>query len=964
VRPRERLKRTLEVIVKNLASLFVLVTALLFAGDSLPWEGAIVFDDWVRVDDAPGLSGHPADHPQTIMDENWVLYTVWADDRDNNERYEVYFATSTDTGRSWSTPNLNLSQSPSPYYVFPWLTVDPNGLSVVWQEWRGNSWQVIITRSVDRGMTWTAPVRVPGITVDNDFRSGINFGPQPKLATDSRSNPDTTFLYLVWADNATGAIQIKLARSTDSAASFTDLGIVDRNLDNVNRNPFITVDDRGWVHCAWARGTGGSNQDPHPWIGYNRSQDRGGTFLAQDIIVNDDRTGVYRGNPSMTFDPASEDIMVSWEDSRRAGGNVNPDIWFSRIHRDSLGSAPNQRVNWWAPDTGLKYDNFKPVVRMDPEGVMVAAWHDDPERDGSYGIHLAAYTDTSHRFSNSRSLIQTFTGTSGANFGNGFYAPSLFVRALVDTVEADTITHFFVVWQDLSEDSLGGNIYSVHGRVVLIRGDLDVDNDSLDVENDTLNLGPRLPGETAPYLQALFLLANTDTSYNPDPEDGPSLSPVDSLRFSGTLSCSRGTLDSILIRMPGALEVGHTAVCTLSVHVPPGTPDGDYFGIITIEGEDERGVTVQETFGALAQVLGDLDVDNDSLGVKNDTLELRPNPPDTGYVPYARGVFLLANTSASYNPDPEDGPSRSRITSLRGRGSLSGPRGTLDSIILAMPGALEAGQTAACTLSVWVSAGTPDGDYSGVILVEGEDAMGVTIQETFNALVRILGDLDVDNDSLRVQADTIDLWTQPAGPVYSPYAKAEFMLANTSASYNPDPEDGPSRSRIDFLEYTATVTSPSSEFDSIYVLNLPSSLDRGQSVVCTLALVVPIGTPLGEFAGNVLIQGRDSFGFVIQERFGLRVNGPEPRLSLDSLRVAPIPYKPYRNPDHRGIHFQGLTRNARVFIYDASGHSVWSATEDGDGHVVWDAEVASGLYLYLVVSESGETKKGRLSVIR
>ena len=28
------------------------------AQDSLPWQGAIVFDDPVRVDDAPGLAGH------------------------------------------------------------------------------------------------------------------------------------------------------------------------------------------------------------------------------------------------------------------------------------------------------------------------------------------------------------------------------------------------------------------------------------------------------------------------------------------------------------------------------------------------------------------------------------------------------------------------------------------------------------------------------------------------------------------------------------------------------------------------------------------------------------------------------------------------------------------------------------------------------------------------------------------
>jgi len=951
-----------EVTMRKLVIALALLAAMAFGGDSLPWRGALVFEDWVRVDDALGVN-HASDHPQTIMDDNWLLYSVWEDDRDNNGEFEVYFARSLDTARTWSA-NQNLSSSPTAYYAFPWLAVDRAGLYVVWQSWRGNNWRLYITRSTDQGSTWSTPTQVPGITVVNDFHSGINFGPQPKLAVDSRSNPDTTFLYLMWADNASGNIQVKLARSTDFGANFTDLGVVDRNPDNVNRNPYIVADDAGTVHCAWARGTGGTNQDPHPWIGYNRSTDRGATFMSSDLIANDDVTGVYRGNPSMTCNSSTGDILISWEDSRRAGGNGNPDIWFSRLRPDSLAFAPNQRVNWWAQDTGARYDNFKPVVRMDPNGIMVAAWHDDPERDGSYGIHLAAYSDTAGRFSTSHSLIQTYTGRDGGNFGNAFYSPSLFVRASIDTVEPDTVTNFYLVWQDFREDSLGGNIYSVRGKVVDIEGDIDVDNDSLDVANDTLKLGPRLPGTVGQYLEGLFMLANTSTTYNPDTWDGPSTSRLGSLRFYGTLSCPRGTLDSILMTMPASLEQGRALECTLSVFVPLGTPDGDYTGVITIEGEDANGATITETFNVMAQILGDLDVDNDSLGVKNDTCELRPNPPGTAYEPYARGVFLLACTSPEYNPDTADGPSRSYVRSIRCSGALTGLRGVLDSIVTAMPESLDVGQTAACTLSVYVPAGTPDGDYSGVILVEGEDAMGITIQERFNALVRILGDLDVDNDSLRVHADTIDLWTQPAGPVYCPYAKAEFVLANTSVSYNPDVEDGPSRSRLDYLTYKASVSNPDAGFDSIYVLNLPQTLLQGQAMVCTLALVVPVGTPLGDFRGNVLIEARDSFGFKMQERFGLRVNGPRPRQSLDSLRVAPNPFKPNRNIDHKAVHFQGLTAGAKVLVYDLAGHCVWTETEHGDGHLAWDAPVASGLYLYLVKSPDGAARKGRLSVIR
>ena len=672
---------------------FFLIGAFIFfarAQDSLPWKGTIVFDDWVRVDDAPGTSGHPAYYPQTIMDDDLILYSVWADDRDNDDNYEIYFALTADTAQTWTTPNIDLSQSPLINDLYPWLCVDSTNLYVVWQSWRNGTWKIFFTKSSDGGTTWSAPDTVPGILVTNAFNSNINFGPQPKITVDSKSNTDTTFLYLLWADNATGLIQIQLARSIDLGQSFVDFGIVDNNLTNVNRNPYIVVDDSGWVHCAWARGTGGSNQDPHPWIGYNRSQDRGNTFLPTDLIANDDSGGVYRGNPSLTYNASNGNVLISWEDSRRAGGNANPDIWFSRIHSDSLSFMPNQRVNWWGPDTSIRYDNFKSVIMMDPEGIMVAAWHDDPDTN-IYGIHIAAYSDTIGRFSNSQSLISTFTGTSGASFGNDFYPPSLFVTLI------DTITNFFLVWQDYYEDSLGGNIYSVRGWVVESMADLDVDNDSLDVVNDTMNL---------------------------------------------------------------------------------------------------------------------------------------------------------------------------RI--------------------------------------------------------------------------------------------------QPAGPAYSPYAKGPFILTNTDDLYNPDPEDGPSSSPVDSFSYSGVLSGPGGNIDSIFVLGLPYTMSIGQISVCTLAVVIPVNMTEGIYTGLVTIEGRDSLGGLVQESFAVTVQGPRPRGSLDSLRVVPIPFKPHSDPAHDAIHFQGLTANATVKVYDLSGVLVFGpeTDNDGDGHLAWDAEVASGIYIYLVTTTDGEVKKGKLSIIR
>jgi hypothetical protein len=504
-------------------------------------------------------------------------------------------------------------------------------------------------------------------------------------------------------------------------------------------------------------------------------------------------------------------------------------------------------------------------------------------------------------------------------------------------------------------------------------GDLDIDNDSLDITSDTMHLRKWTThyGDSLECARGEFILANTSAAYNPDPADGPSISPVDSLSVTGTLTGPGGTIDSIVIlNLPGMLAQGQSLVCTLAAYVPVGLPEGDYTGTIIVSGKDTEHLLVQDSCCVLVRKLGDLDVDNDSLSVVADTMRLSGGR--------SLGEFVLANTSPSYNPDTADGPSLSPVDSVRFTGSLSGPGGTLDSILIPnLPASLAVGQAVTCSLRVYVPPGAEGGDYSGTITISGRDTTGYVTEDMFHIrLTKQAGDLDVDGDTLDLSNDTMDLQTQPAGPVYSPYAKAEFMLVNTSSEYNPDAGDGPSRSTLRDLKVEARigtakdakstkVRTQAAATDSVYVPNLPESLAAGQAVECTLALVIPVGESLQSCSGPVIISAYDTLGYQVQDSFYLVVRGPQPRQSLDSLRVAPIPFKPNQNPEHDAIHFQGLSAGARVTVYDASGQTVWSAVENGDGHLKWDANVASGIYAYLVVSADGKSSKvGKLSVIR
>jgi hypothetical protein len=534
-----------------------------------------------------------------------------------------------------------------------------------------------------------------------------------------------------------------------------------------------------------------------------------------------------------------------------------------------------------------------------------------------------------------------------------------------------------VAFYDLNGQSLalGGRYLLVGGTNSLSilqfyqPGDLDIDTDSLDIVADTLRLV-----DSVSSTRGEFVLANTSASYNPDTTDGPSRSVLDSLTCVGSLVGPGDTIDSITIpNLPSYLIPGQSVVCTLTVHLPRILRNGDYTGSVTIVSTDTAHLIVEDSFYVFLTInreLGDVDVDKDSLDVSADTIRLRPrlevSGPPPVYTKYALGEFALTNTSTRKNPDTLDGPSRSPLESLHCTGALVGPGGTIDSVlILNPPASLALGRTVVCTLAAYVPPGFRVGDYTGSIRIAGTDTAGFEVEDSFYAIVGKLGDLDVAGDSLGVVNDTIDLHAQPAGPVYSPYAKAEFMLVNASSTYNPDTSDGPSRSLLREFEVEAKVEGQNGSIDSVYVLNLPESLAVGQAVECTLALVIPVGESLQNCSGPVIISAYDTLGYQVQDSFFLVVRGPQPRQNLDSLRVAPIPFKPNQNPEHDAIHFQGLTAGARVTVYDASGQTVWTATEHGDGHLEWDARVASGIYVYLVVSADGQSSKvGKLSVIR
>ena len=551
--------------IKKLLWVLLLFPAMALA-QGISWGNRI------RVDDAPDPAPHSAIHPYTIIDDSLQVYSVWEDDRDNNGKHSIYFSRSSDPWNLFTSHYQVIGDSLDNAY--PWMVKGSAGtLYIVWQALYSsdNFWRLYISRSTDGGTTFSAPDTVKGISVRNNENTAVNFGPLPHIAVDPRDS----ILYIVWA-NATGSdpTRIKCAKSTDKGATF--YGSIDVNTDITKeaKHPAIATDDSGRVFVAYEQSTSGTGtNDMHPMICFNQSINYAGSFMALQDTVNDNFvSSARRLNPSITRQPGR--CLVIWEDSRLSTVDYSkPDLFFSQKYDTGAAFTANALVSKGCGDY-----NYRPRIDIDKtNGNLVVAWHSSIPGDSTkFELRMAAYSDTTDSFGLSYKMFDTYTGKDAANFGNAFYPPALAITNI------DSVTNFFLAWQDLAEDT-AGNIYFRHGHVITSQVDLDIFPDLLDARGDSLDFGV-LPAGPA-YVSRSFRLVNTRDSLNPDPLDGPSTAVIDSLTANGitlhNVDNPSLTLSAGFIESPAsfpALSIGQTLDVTVTLYVPEGTPAGRYVG--------------------------------------------------------------------------------------------------------------------------------------------------------------------------------------------------------------------------------------------------------------------------------------------------------------------------------------------------------------------------------------------------
>jgi BNR repeat-like domain len=238
--------------------------------------------------------------------------------------------------------------------------------------------------------------------------------------------------------------------------------------------PEVSADGKGHVYVVWAderteAGTGSPRgRSAGHRIYFNRSDDHGATWLAQDIKLSGAAIGggrVMQAWPQIRSDDQGH-VYVIWFDTRHDGGSV-----YFRAS-DDFGQT-------WREELRVKGEGGDVEGAMqlaaDDRGHLYVAWADN--RDGEYGIYLVASADHGRTWSKEMRLDVAKAKAS---------------RASLPTLAADPSGHVYVAWQDARHG--GWDIY------------LNMSSDfgkTWRTEGVRLNAGP--PGEAEAQLAQIAL---------------------------------------------------------------------------------------------------------------------------------------------------------------------------------------------------------------------------------------------------------------------------------------------------------------------------------------------------------------------------------------------------------------------------------------------------------------------------
>ena len=252
--------------------------------------------------------------PFSLYDDHALLATgsgavwlSWIADGVNDTSH-VYFAKSTDAGKSWSAPAV-LDLDPSCSCCKTSFATGPHGeLYVAWRKrFAGEVRDVVVASSVDGGVTWSKPVRVYADEWQVNYCTDA--GPSLKV---SKSGT----VHVAWYTGRLGRAGAQYSQSTDGAKTFSkpfELGLAASARPEHIQLVLGQDTDERTVLAVWDDGTVAV-----PQIVMRISRDGGKTFSAtQQVSIS----GMQSTFPTAVL--RHDTVRVAWQERTPVGATTD-----------------------------------------------------------------------------------------------------------------------------------------------------------------------------------------------------------------------------------------------------------------------------------------------------------------------------------------------------------------------------------------------------------------------------------------------------------------------------------------------------------------------------------------------------------------------------------------------------------------------------------------------------------------
>ncbi len=382
--------------------------------------------------------------PQTAVDSAGNIFVVWEDDTNTNAN--ILFSRSSDGGATFSAP-INLSHS----RLFPFgprISVDSHdGINVVWNDNSPGNLDVFFSRSTDGGLTFSSPVNVShdasassspqvaadstgnifvvwendsgvlGVLFSRSVDGGLTFSAPAMVSTNTSGSISpqmavgpTGNVYLAWEDDFVSGSDVSFNRSLDQGQTFLGATSLSHGVGN-STGVQLNVDAAGNLNAVW------SNDSPGNFdIFFTRSSNGGLNFSAPSNIS---KTLGFSSTALIATDSAGN-INVIWTDNTPPANAT--DIFYTR---SSNGGASFSAPINVSSNSGFSSD---PWLAVDSLGNVNVVWDDTAL--GNEEILFSRSTDSGATFSAAQNLSNN-SGTSS-----------------VPVIAADKNGSLNVAWQD------------------------------------------------------------------------------------------------------------------------------------------------------------------------------------------------------------------------------------------------------------------------------------------------------------------------------------------------------------------------------------------------------------------------------------------------------------------------------------------------------------------------------------